>query len=193
MTGAPTNRTGGLLVKPGPEHLEAYCAALRQGWSPDNLRPAAAQEKLDAIARDAFGFLARCDDPEGRGPPAIMPDGTRVPRLPSVRRWIWKDGFCGSIGLRWQKETEALPPTCLGHIGYAVVPWRRCEGLATQALLEILPIAKEVGLRHIDLTADPENRASIRVMEKAGAVLVGSFTTPAALGGARDLLYRIPL
>lgn len=191
MTAAPAS--GPVLLRPGPEHLEAYRAALARGWSPDNLRPAAAQEQLASIAADPAAFLAGLDDPDAKGPPVTLPDGSQVPRLPSLRRWIWRDGFCGSIGLRWQRGTEALPPTCLGHIGYAVVPWRRGEGLASAALVEMLPLARAIGLRHVDLTADPANRASIRVMERAGAVLVGRFTTPASLGGATDLLYRIPL
>lgn len=187
----PSNTT--LLVRPALQHLASYQEALRTGWSPNNLRPEAADEELAEIAADADLFLARMEDRDAKGVPVILPDGSFVPRLPSLRRWIWSDGFCGSVGLRWQPGTEDLPPTCLGHIGYAVVPWRRGEGLATAAVLEILTIAREVGLRHVDLTADPDNIASIRVMEKAGATYVGTFTTPEALGGVTDALYRIML
>ncbi len=42
------------------------------------------------------------------------------------------------IGLRWQRGSEALPPYCLGHIGYAVVPWKQGRGYATRALREVL-------------------------------------------------------
>lgn len=31
------------LVRPGPAHLDACCAALKTGWSPNNLRPDAAR------------------------------------------------------------------------------------------------------------------------------------------------------
>lgn len=116
-----------------------------------------------------------------------------MPRLLGLTRWIWQDGFCGSIGLRWQVGCNDLPPYCLGHIGYAVAPWRRGEGLATRALIAVLPIARSLGLTHVDLTVDPANRASIRVIEKAGGRFVETFTTPAALGGVTDLLYRIDL
>ncbi|MFA8384609.1 MAG: GNAT family N-acetyltransferase [Pelagibaca sp.] len=187
----PSNTT--LLVRPAKQHLASYQEALRTGWSPNNLRPEAANEELAEIAADADLFLARMEDRDAKGAPVILPDGSFVPRLPSLRRWIWSDGFCGSIGLRWQPGTEDLPPTCLGHIGYAVVPKRRGEGLATAAVLEILPIARSIGLRHVDLTADPDNIASIRVMERAGAGYVGTFTPPEALGGVTDALYRILL
>jgi RimJ/RimL family protein N-acetyltransferase len=185
--------TASVLVCPKLQHLEAYCFALRNGWSPDNLRSQAADEQLEWIVRDPRGFLDRLEDVEAKGPPVRLPDGSEVPRLPGLRRWIWQDGFCGSIGLRWQSGSNDLPPNCLGHIGYAVVPWRRGEGLATRALIDILPLARSYGLTHVDLTADPDNHASIRVMEKAGAQFVTSFTTPAALGGMTDLLYRIHL
>lgn len=182
-----------VLVIPAARHLPDYVAALQRGWSPDNLRPDAGAEQLAAIARDADGFLARMEDREAAGGPVTLPDGSTAPRLPSVRRWIWRDGFCGSIGLRWRPGTEELPPHCLGHIGYAVTPWRRREGLATAALLALSPEARAVGLRHVDLTTDPNNVASIRVIEKAGGVFVKTFEAPAYLGGAEERLYRIHL
>ena len=181
------------LIKPSLDHLPAYCEALRRGWSPDNLRPEAGHEQLLRIAEDPETFLARFDDREAAGGPVVLPDGSEVPRLPSIRRWIWQAGFCGTIGLRWQEGTEALPPTCLGHVGYAVVPWRRREGLATAALLAILPEAAAVGLCHVVVTTDPGNRASIGVIERAGGVFVGCFERPPATGGGKEIRYTIAL
>ena len=80
---------------------------------------------LARIAADAPAFLASLVDREAAGDPITLRDGTKVPRLPGYRRWLWDGEFCGSIGFRWQRGTEALPPHCLGHIGYAVVPWKR--------------------------------------------------------------------
>lgn len=183
----------GVLRVPASDVFDDYAAALERGWSPDNLRPQVAQEQLTAIKADPQAFLSRMDDREAKGPPGTLPDGSQVPRLPSLRRWIWQDGFCGSIGLRWQPGTDALPPTCLGHFGYAVVPWRRRRGLATKALIEMLPIARRIGLRRVDPTASAGNDASIGVIEKAGGKYIQTFVTPAALGAAGDVLYRIDL
>ena len=180
------------LVWPSREYLPGYVAALQRGWSYDNLRgQAAADEELERIAADADGFLASLVDKEATGDPITLPDGSVVPRLPGYRRWLWDGEFCGSIGLRWQRGTEALPPYCLGHIGYAVVPWKQGRGYATQALREVLQDAKAEGLGYVEITTDPDNIPSRRVIEANGGVLVEEFVRPAALGGARGLRYRV--
>lgn len=185
------------LVRPGPQHLVGYRAALQRGWSADNLRGAAAAgEELERIAADAAGFLARMDDPEALGGPVTLPDGSTVPRVPSLRRWMWLPGadggsFAGSIGLRWTKDGAALPPHVLGHIGYAVVPWQQRRGIATRALALMLPLARERGLHCVEITTDPDNRASQRVITANGGVLVETFDKGPAYGHAPGLRYRI--
>jgi predicted acetyltransferase len=169
-------------------------AALERGWSPDNLRgDAAAVEHLARIGRDADTFLASLVDREAAGEPIALPDGMTVPRLPGFTRWMWDGEFCGSIGFRWQPGTEALPPYCLGHIGYSVVPWKRGRGCAKWALREVLRDARAEGLRYVEITAQPENVPSQRVILANGGVLVEEFITPAALGGRRELRYRVAL
>ncbi len=182
------------LVRGTRAHLPAYVAALHAGWSADNVRGVvAANEELARITNDADAFLASLHDPEARGGPVSMPDGSIVPRLPGFRRWMWDGEFCGSIGFRWQRGTEDLPPYCLGHIGYAVVPWKRRLGYATQAVRALLPEARELGLRYVEITTDPDNVASQRVIVKAGGVFVEQFTKPAQYGGVEGLRYRIDL
>ncbi|MEM9229431.1 MAG: GNAT family N-acetyltransferase [Pseudomonadota bacterium] len=181
------------LVVPGLEYLDAYRAALETGWSPRTTRPEAAAGERQAILRDPDAFVASLEDPDARGDDIELPDGSFVKRLPSFRRWIWDGGFCGSIELRWQHGTDALPPTCSGHIGYTVVPWRRCEGLATAALAVLLPEARQIGLTAVDLTADPQNIASIRVIEKNGGQLVARRGKTPTHGDGEEFLFRISL
>ena len=77
----------------------------------------AAREELAKIAADPAAFVASLDDREAKAGPATLPDGSRVPRLPGYRRWIWDGEFCGSSGFRWQKGTSALPAYVLGYTG----------------------------------------------------------------------------
>ena len=182
------------LVRPSAEHLPGYIAALQRGWSADNLRgAAAAAEELQQIAADAAGFLAHMVDREARGDPVTLPDGSQVPRLPSLRCWLWDGEFCGSIGLRWPADKGAMPPHVLGHIGYAVVAWKQRRGYATRALALLLPKARAEGLTQVEITTDPTNIASQRVITANGGVLVERFHRPAAYGGTPGLRYRIAL
>ena len=163
----------------------ARLVARQRAW------PDRRQEERARIAADANAFLSSLVDREATGDPITLLDGTKVPRLPGYRRWLWDGEFCGSIGLRWQRGTEALPPHCLGHIGYAVVPWKRRRGYATRALGEMLREAKAEGLRYVEITTQPDNIASQRVITANGGVLIEEFITPPSRGGDRELRYRV--
>ena len=182
------------LVRPTLEGLLEYRAALERGWSPDNINlERTAQDHLKRIAEDPARFVASLDDPEARGAPIAMPDGSSRPRLPGILYWILDQGFCGSLSLRWQNGTSALPDYCLGHIGYSIVPWKRRRGYATAALGLALPEARQQGLSYVELTTEPGNEASRKVIRANGGVLVDQRAKYAAYGGAEELLWRIDL
>jgi predicted acetyltransferase len=179
------------IVRPSSHHLPSYVAALEKGWSADNLRPEAAQEELARISADSVAFIESMEDREGKGPPVTLPDGSSVKRLPGFHRWLWDGEFCGSIDIRWQVGTTELPPYSLGHIGYAVVPWKQRLGYATQALAQLLPEARAVGLPFVELTTDPQNLASQRVILANGGVLVERFVKAPQFGSKPGLRFRI--
>jgi predicted acetyltransferase len=174
-------------------HLASYVKALETGWSPDNTRPEAGREELTRIADDPESFLASRVDIEATSGPVQLPDGTTVARLPGYHKWMWDGEFCGTIGFRWKPGTTALPPHCLGHIGFSVVPWKRRKGYATRALTALLPEAKARGLAFVELTTDVTNIGSQRVIEANGGILHERFAKPAAYGAAPALRYRIAL
>jgi len=122
-----------------------------------------------------------------------MPDGSTVERLPGYRKWLRDGEFCGSIGFRWMPGTEKLPFYCLGHIGYSVVPWKQRRGYATQAVRAILPEARAREPRYLEITTDPDNVASQRVILAAGDVLVERFTKAPQFGGLEGLRFRVDL
>jgi predicted acetyltransferase len=186
--------SGTTLARPLREMLDDYRDALNRGWSPYNVGgDAPIRAHLAAIARDPDAFVDSLHDPEARGTPITLPDGSTAPRLPGFTCWIWDGSFCGAIHLRWQDGTEELPAHVLGHVGYTVVPWKRGQGHATRALGLLLPKARAVGLRHVDLTTEAGNLASRRVIAANGGVALGRFRKDAAYGGEEGLLFRIPL
>lgn len=181
------------LIRPDRAHLPSYAEALRSGFEPSTYDgPAIARAHLEAISRDPEAFLDSLENLEGRGT-VTLPDGRMVPRLPGFTRWIVEDGFCGVIHFRWQPGTTDLPPHVLGHIGYLVAPWRRREGHATRALAQLLTQIGQFGLPWVELTADPDNFASMRVIEANGGIPHGRFRKSAAHGGGEAMRFRIPL
>jgi predicted acetyltransferase len=172
--------------------LPGYVAALKTGWSPSTHEDVSKQE-LERIDRDPIRFITLQEDRKAAGDPIRLDDGSFMPRLPGFRRWIWDGGFAGVVGLRWQIGTTELPPWCLGHIGYSVVPWKRRRGYATEALRLILPEARNEGLAYVEITTGVANIASQRVITANGGVLIEKFTTPKSIGSAATLRYRITL
>ncbi len=154
------------LLSPDHAHLPDYVAALRSGWSPSTTRDVTAEHLAD-IARDAGHFLAL---QRGEVPGTVaLDDGRVVDRLPGAVFWLWDGEFCGAINLRYQPGTEALPPHVSGHIGYGVVPAKRRRGYATEALRQLLRIARQHGLRRVSVSCDLGNVPSRRVAEANGA------------------------
>ena len=167
------------LAEPQEAMFESYQVALKRGWSPNNGRDVSA-EHLAAIAADPRAFLATLLEQTGT---YALPDGTIVEKLPSVLRWMWDGEFCGAISRRYQPGTAALPSHVSGHIGYAVVPWKRNHGYASKALKQVLDDARELGLPHVEITTQPDNLASRFVIEHNGGTLAGAWSHASVHGG----------
>ena len=174
------------LVAPNLARLTQYEAALAAGWSPDTTRDVCG-EQLALLRRDPEEFLAELTRQDGM---IVNASGRAVPRLPSRVYWLDDGEFCGVINLRFVSGSDALPDYVSGHIGYAVVPWKRRRGYATAALALILPVAREAGLKRLLITCDDDNEASRRVILKNGAEFIGTRARP---DGRTRLVFRINL
>jgi len=182
------------LLNPSADLLPDYVQALEQGWSPDNVHGASAiKEQLEKIAKDPVAFISSLTDLKAIGEAISLPDGTKVQRLPSYQQWLWDGEFCGAIGFRWQPGSNALPPHCLGHIGYSVVPWKQGNGYATEALKQLLSKIKTEEFQYVEIVTDPDNIPSQRVIEKNGGKLIERFEKPKHYGQSSSLRYRILL
>ena len=174
-----------ILSAPSAAMLPEYTAALAAGWSPNTTRDVSGTQ-LAQIQADPAAFLDSLG--EHPGAPIDLGDGRVVARLPGPIFWISDGAFCGAINLRYQEGTLDLPAHVSGHVGYAVVPWKRRQGIATQALRLILPVASARGLPKILVTCDEDNLASRRVIEGAGGIASGT-APPVDSGGKTKLLF----
>ena len=174
------------LVAPSLERLPDYAAALAAGWSPDTTQDVSA-EQLAAIRRDPGAFLAQLTRQDGT---IRQASGLIVPRLPSRVFWLDDGDFCGAINLRFVSGRNDLPDYLPGHIGYAVAPWKRRRGYAARALSLILPVAREVGFRRLEIICDQDNEPSRRVILANGGALTGMRPQPDA---KPELVFRIDL
>jgi predicted acetyltransferase len=86
-----------------------------------------------------------------------------------------------------------LPRYVLGYIGFPVVPWKRGNGYAKQALDLMLGEVRRQDLAYVELTVAPDNIASQNVIEACEGVLAERFRKTAAYGFAETLRYRIEL
>ena len=181
------------LVRPTRDHLDSAVAALRRGWSPSTEHDLSG-EVLAEIAADPEAYLAGLDDRDPQGRTISLPDGSVVPRLPGYARWLWDGEFCGSINVRWQPGTTDLPPTCLGHIGYSVVPWKQRRGYGTAALgLMLVELKGELDLPYVEIVTDVDNYGSQSVIAANGGVLVESFDKGETYHSREGLRFRVPL
>ena len=118
------------LVRPGPEHLTSYVAALERGWSADNERGVeAAREELSRIEADAAAFLASMEDREAKGPPLTLPDGSTAKRVPGFKRWLWTANSAAASGCGGNQVLRRYRP-----IVWGISAMRSCRGGSTAGM-----------------------------------------------------------
>jgi RimJ/RimL family protein N-acetyltransferase len=94
----------------------------------------------------------------------------------------------GSTGLAFETETTAVT-------GYVLARDAWGHGYATEALIAIVQLARNVGLRHLYALCHSEHQASIRVLEKCGFRLKHQleYDFPNLAGGCRATCVRYEL
>lgn len=85
-----------------------------------------------------------------------------------------------------------------GHIGYSVHPAHRGHRYASRSVRLLMPLARRVGLDPLWITCDPDNIASRRTLELAGAQFVEIVDVPEDCvvyqsGHPRKCRYRLDI
>jgi predicted acetyltransferase len=126
-----------------------------------------------------------------------MPAGPEGTSIPMYRFDIHVDlQRVGGIDLRLGATDFILRYD--GQIGYAVDQRHRGHRYAARALVLLKPLARQHGLSPLWITCNPDNLASRRTCEIAGAQLVEIVDTPAdsdmyAKGDRQKCRYRLAL
>ncbi|SDS22338.1 GNAT family N-acetyltransferase [Actinoplanes derwentensis] len=150
------------LITPTTRLYESWTES-RDEWGHDEHPPGAGLRATDEVGT-AAGFAAWVA--RLRAAEVSVPDGW----VRCSFRWIVEgDRYLGAIALRHELNDFLLDAG--GHIGYGIRPSERKRGLATWALAEVLPLARELGLDRVLITCDDDNPASARVIERHGGVL----------------------
>jgi predicted acetyltransferase len=196
------------LAWPSVELLPHFQAALVRGWSRNNVTAERTRlQDLQKIHADPQAFVASLVNQQGGGDDVQLPDSSYVPRLPGYSRWVFSQQdnllqgdaleFVGTINIRYVLGTSQLPHYCLGHIGYAIVPWHSGRGAASFALAQLIKEATAAGhlqgMEYLEITTQPDNPASQAVIVKCGGHLIARYTEPPMYGGQEGLKFRIPL
>lgn len=95
--------------------------------------------------------------------------------VPSTVYWMVSEARAAGV-LRLRHYLNDALRVHGGHIGYYVAPFARGRGLASRALGEALVHLRALGETRAMLTTNPDNWASIRVIEKHGGRLTNQIT-----------------
>lgn len=179
------------LVAPHLQHVDALLAMLRHPLTAE-LEPEIARMSRGEILE----FL-------NRAPGGHQLADTTADRVPSYHFWMrWtppaehRPAIVGGLSLRIGDTPDIVQH--IGHVGYNVHPPARGHHFAERAVRLVLPLARQHRLRQLWITANPDNLASRRTIERLGATLVDTIELPAdhllrARSETHKCRYRLPL
>ncbi len=141
----------------------------------------------------------------GKGPAMTVPVSLRLTEARAAdpaRGWVAASHYAiivrgvavGSITLRHGRDATLV--RYAGQVGYTVAAAHRGYGHACAALRALVPIARAAGFAELWITCAPDNHASRRTLERAGAALVERVALPPdsdmyARGEREKLRFRI--
>jgi RimJ/RimL family protein N-acetyltransferase len=159
------------LRPPRPGDLDVYVAVFThpavRTWLRPEPEPPATRADIEAMIVGDVELWQRL----GYGPWAVFDRGDDV--------------FLGRVGLQPRK----LPGEEATEIVWTIDPARHGEGLATEAALAAVELARQAGLERVVALVQPTNLASRAVATKVGCVARGKIEH----AGLPHLIYRLSL
>ncbi len=159
------------LVLPDTKYKKSYISAVREFQEEDNTNVSNYRGLVVEKLQDGFRSYVEKLHRQAKG--IDLPEGF----VPATEYWIIDehDKYVGRLQIR--HEFNDYLRNFGGHIGYNIRPSARRKGYASQALTLGLEKAKELGLGKVLITCNDDNIASIKVIEKHGAVLENKLRT----------------
>ncbi len=158
------------LVPPAPRDVDDVLAACRHPTT------VAAAPDMARITRSGLTHFLN-SAPDGHHPGRLGRDPA-----PAYHFWMRLAGddaplrMAGGINLRIGRTPNLV--RYIGHVGYNVYPAARGRHLAERATRLLLPLARRHGMGTLWITCNPDNAASHRTAQRAGAVYVDTVDVP---------------
>lgn len=159
------------LVTPGPDWLPAFLDLAREFHAHGEPRYADALRDPEAYLRRRAQYAAGVDLPPDRVPETTfwLVAGEGEPTGPAPQ-------ILAVSGLRHHLTPQLTEVG--GHIGYAVRPSVRRQGIGTTLLGLTLDEARKLGLARVLVTCDVTNAGSARIIQGNGGVLEDARNIP---------------
>lgn len=155
-----------ILIKPSTEYLTSYIEFAEQ------LEEEGKKERfsLDQAKKDPDTYIKNMKILEIESCKAIAPY-----LVPTTILWLIQennDEVIGRLSIRHSLGNDFLK-NFGGHLGYAVKPTYRKQGIGGFLLGEGLKFAKKIAISEVVITCDEDNIPSKKIIEKGGGRYIG--------------------
>lgn len=149
------------LVRPKFEFGQSYNEMVQESIKFDGSYP---YNNIELAAKDFIAFVQELED-EAQG--ISIPED--IPAQQTYLLVLDEEVVIGEF--RFRPSLEVPYEKYNGHIGYNLHPNYRGKGIGTKALALMLDIARQAGLKQVQIPIEGNNIASKRIAEKNGAYL----------------------
>ena len=171
-----------ILIKPSTEYLTSYIEFAEELEKEGNKE----RFSLDEAKKDPDGYIENMKILETVGCGVIAPY-----LVPTTILWLVEEKnseVVGRLSVRHNLGNDFLKKFG-GHIGYAVKPRYRKQGIGGFLLREGLKFAEKMALEEVLITCDEGNIPSRRIIEEGGGRYINKIYNEA--GKVNKLRYKI--